>query len=65
VRTLLLTFKVMRREDSMSYRPATRHDTYSAIAWLYKLFGEPFVYDHHGLAPEIYQRSQSSFRALL
>jgi hypothetical protein len=61
VRTLLLTFKVMRREDSMSYRPATRHDTYSAIAWLYKLFGEPFVYDHHGLAPEIYQRSQSSF----
>ncbi|MDH3601351.1 MAG: glycosyltransferase family 4 protein [Candidatus Tectomicrobia bacterium] len=30
-------------------------DTYVLIAAFYKLFGKRFVYDHHDLAPEMYQ----------
>ena len=66
VRTLLLTFKVMRREGFDVLQACNPPDTYFAIAWLYKLFGKPFVYDHHDLAPETYQaRFDHPSRALL
>jgi glycosyltransferase involved in cell wall biosynthesis len=54
-RTLLLSFKVLRREGFDVLQACNPPDTYFAIAWLYKLFGKPFVYDHHDLAPETYQ----------
>ena len=66
VRTLLLTFKVMRREGFDVLQACNPPDTYFAIAWLYKLLGKPFVYDHHDLAPETYQaRFDRTSRALL
>jgi glycosyltransferase involved in cell wall biosynthesis len=66
VRTLLLTFKVIRREGFDVLQACNPPDTYFAIAWLYKFFGKPFVYDHHDLAPETYQaRFDRPSRALL
>jgi glycosyltransferase involved in cell wall biosynthesis len=66
VRTLLLTFKVMRREGFDVLQACNPPDTYFAIAWLYKLLGKRFVFDHHDLAPETYQaRFDRPSRALL
>jgi glycosyltransferase involved in cell wall biosynthesis len=65
VRTLLLTFKVLRHEGFDVLQACNPPDTYFAIAWLYKLFGKPFVYDHHDLAPETYEsRFDQPSRAL-
>jgi glycosyltransferase involved in cell wall biosynthesis len=66
VRTLLLSWKVLRREGFDVIQACNPPDTFFAIAWLYKPLRKRFVYDQHDLAPETYQsRFDQPSRALL
>jgi glycosyltransferase involved in cell wall biosynthesis len=55
VRTLLLSWKVLRRQGFDVLQACNPPDTFFAIAWLYKPLGKRFVYDQHDLAPETYE----------
>jgi glycosyltransferase involved in cell wall biosynthesis len=66
VRTLLLSWKVLRREGFDVIQACNPPDTFFAIAWLYKPLRKRFVYDQHDLAPETYEsRFERPSRALL
>ena len=66
LRTLLLSWKVLRREGFDVIQACNPPDTFFAIAWLYKPLRKRFVYDQHDLAPETYQsRFDQPSRALL
>jgi glycosyltransferase involved in cell wall biosynthesis len=54
-RTLLLSWKVLRREGFDVIQACNPPDTFFAMAWLYRPLGKRFVYDQHDLAPETYQ----------
>ena len=66
VRTLLLSWRVLRREGFDVLQACNPPDTFFPIAWLYRPMGKRFVYDQHDLAPETYQsRFDRPSRALL
>jgi glycosyltransferase involved in cell wall biosynthesis len=66
VRTLLLSWKVLRREGFDVIQACNPPDTFFAMAWLYRPLGKRFVYDQHDLAPETYEsRFDRPSRALL
>jgi glycosyltransferase involved in cell wall biosynthesis len=53
--TFFLSFLVLVRDGFDVLHAANPPDTFVFIALFYKLLGKAFVYDHHDLAPEMYQ----------
>jgi glycosyltransferase involved in cell wall biosynthesis len=53
--TLVVSFLVLARDGFDVLHAANPPDTFVFIAVFYKLLGKAFVYDHHDLAPEMYQ----------
>lgn len=53
--TLLASLEVFWRDGFDIIHAANPPDTFVFIAALYKLLGKRFVYDHHDLAPEMYE----------
>lgn len=56
--TVLLTLLVGRREGFDVIHAANPPDTFALIAAPYKLLGKRFIFDHHDLAPEMYDARQ-------
>ncbi len=55
VASFLLSLEVFRREGFDVIHAANPPDTFVLIAAPYKLLGKRFIFDHHDLAPEMYQ----------
>lgn len=55
VATFFISLVVCLREGFDIIHAHNPPDTFVFIAALYKLFGKPFVFDHHDLAPEMYR----------
>jgi glycosyltransferase involved in cell wall biosynthesis len=54
--TALLSVKVAKRDGLAAIQTCNPPDTYWALAWPYKFFGDRvFVYDQHDLSPEVYR----------
>jgi len=54
VMTALLTLKVAAVEGFAALQACNPPDTAFAIAWPFRLFGKPFIFDHHDLSPEVF-----------
>ena len=53
--TLLTSLEVFWREGFDVIHAANPPDTFVFIAAMYRLLGKRFIYDHHDLAPEMYE----------
>ncbi len=53
--TFLLSLVLLVREGFDAVHAANPPDTFVFLAAPYKLLGKQFIYDHHDLAPEMYQ----------
>ncbi len=61
----LLSVKVLMRDGFDAIQVCNPPDTYFLLGRLYRLFGKPFVFDHHDLAPEVYLTRFGDGNALL
>jgi glycosyltransferase involved in cell wall biosynthesis len=52
--SLVLSLRVLRRHGFDVVHAHNPPDTFALLGALYKLLGKRFVYDHHDLAPEMY-----------
>jgi glycosyltransferase involved in cell wall biosynthesis len=51
----LLAFKVMRKHGFDVIQGCNPPDTVFLVAWIFKLFGKFFIFDHHDINPELYE----------